>query len=360
LTARSHELAHTDLSFDSEQLRGWSNDLLAARGMSREHAGLVTESLLYAEHRGVATHGFVRLPTYIRRLRAGGIAAHGSPRIRPQSQAVVVVDGEAAAGAVVGAATADGAAECAATCRIGAAVARDSNHFGCAGFYAERIADRGFIGMVVGNSDAIMAPPGGGGRVLGSNPLAIALPVEIDGVRPVLDMATTEAAYGRLLLAAEAGASIPEGWAVDGEGRPTTDPEVGLKGALLPASGPKGFGLAFMIDVLATLAGADLSPRAGALYGDEAAPQRLGIFALAVDPRFDGIDTDFGDRLATLMRAVRQSGRNDGPIPMIPGEPEARRRQVSGAVTVSSATFQALSGLSAEEGVDVPTPAASA
>jgi len=145
-------------------------------------------------------------------------------------------------------------------------------------------------------------------------------------------MATSEASYGKLIAAQQKGDSIPPGWAVDRLGRSTTDPSEGLAGALLPAAGPKGFGLAFMIDILATLGGAELSPVAGRLYGPRELPQRLGFFFIGIDPNhFLGSDA-LGATIENLRAHVRGARSEDDALgyPMIPGEPEQLSEKMLG------------------------------
>ena len=315
-------------------LRAWGEPILAEAGMAEPDAREVIDNLLFAELRGVQTHGFMRLDIYLRRMRAGGIDVRAQPRVDLDRGAVCAVDCGGGAGACGASFVARLAAERAGVHGISAVIGRNSNHFGAAGYYANLLADAGAVGIVASNGDPIMSVPGGGRRVLGTHPLAIAVPTSVDGVRPLLDMATSEASYGKLLVASQAGEAIPETWAVDSDGRPTTDPDAGLAGALLPAAGPKGFGLAFMIDLLVLLGGGESSPQVGPLYGADDQPQRVSMIALAIAR--DGLlaEADYAGEVAGLVAAVRAS-RHDGAAlgtPLFPGEPEARASRASGDV----------------------------
>ena len=126
---------------------------------------------------------------------------------------------------------------------LGAVAVRNGFHLGRAGRWAGQIADQGCVGIVLSNTRPLMPAPGGAERIIGNNPLAIAMPGSDPKV--VLDMAMSASAMGKIRMAEKLGNNIPEGWAVDSDGRPTTDPSEAIKGMLLPAAGPKGFGLAF-------------------------------------------------------------------------------------------------------------------
>jgi LDH2 family malate/lactate/ureidoglycolate dehydrogenase len=269
--------------------------------------------------------------------------------------ALVLVDANHAIGASTGVYAARLAVERAQLNGIGCVIATNANHFGAAGFYANSMADADVFAMVACNTDKAMCAPFGGAPVLGTNPLSIALPLGRD-VRPQLDMATSEVALGKLLVAAQEDQPIPLGWAVDSEGQPTIDAKRGLKGALLPSGGPKGFGLAFMIDAMAALAGAQSSPDAGPLYGDPAVPQRLGLVFLAIRAGLAGSLEDYRSSMETLVRQVHESGPGPTGVPaLFPGEPELiKERESAGRMPVSAALHQELSTIAVETGVPLP------
>jgi LDH2 family malate/lactate/ureidoglycolate dehydrogenase len=227
------------------------------------------------------------------------------------------------------------AGEIAGDAGIGLVAACNANHFGAAGFYAEALARRGLLSVIVSNSDAVMAPPAGGKRVLGTNPIAVGAP-PVGELTPLLDMATTNVAYGKLIVAARSGAPIPLDWAVDVDGRPTDDATRGLDGALLPLGGPKGFGLAFIVDVFSALGGAHVSPDVHPLYGERSIPQKLGFNVIAINAEMLGGTEVFHSRIERLIDAVHAAGSEDVPTPMIPGEPEQRHeREGSGQLWLS-------------------------
>jgi LDH2 family malate/lactate/ureidoglycolate dehydrogenase len=186
------------------------------------------------------------------------------------------------------------------------------------------------VAIALGNADPIMVPPGGGRAVLGSNPVALAVP-PVAGAAPLLDMATTAAAHGKIVMAEARGAPIPSGWAVDAAGQETTVAAQALAGALLPAAGPKGFGLSFFVDVLcAGLAGGRTGSAIVPLYESPGQPQGATFVVIAIDPDHAAGAGELGRATSEVAAAVRAAGPDGSRPPMIPGEPERRREVEAG------------------------------
>lgn len=303
----------------TESLQSWVVDVFCRVGLRHDDAVDVAESLMFAERRGLASHGLMRIAIYLDRIRAGGIKKDGMAHIESERGALLVVNADAAPGAASARWCADLAVTTARQAGVSCVVAHNANHFGAAALFANRMADSGMVGIVCCNTDAIMSGPSGGRRVLGSNPLAISLPVNA-ATRPQLDMATTTTSLGKVLIAKQLGHPIPAGWAVDIDGKPTTDAGAAANGALLPFGGPKGFALAFMIDALVGLAGARTSTDVAPLYGDPSVPQGLGHLFLAIDA--SGSD-QFPAHVEQILDTVTASqGPTGGPPGMFPGQPE--------------------------------------
>ncbi|BDZ47478.1 Ldh family oxidoreductase [Naasia aerilata] len=331
-------------------LESWATRILEEAGLQHSDAAAVSENLAYAEIRGTSSHGFIRLPIYRDRVLAGGINAAHRMSVTHDGGGLVLLDADAAPGAVSGCYAADLAVERARTHGIGCVIVRDASHFGPAAYYGERIADAGALGMVCCNTDKAVCAPGGGRAVLGTNPLSIALPTPRSS-RPILDMATSAAAYGKLLVAEQTGDRIPIGWAVDESGKPTDSPKSALLGALLPAAGPKGFGLSFMIDALLAIGGARTSPSVGALYGDPAVRQGLGHLFLAVDDP----ERLLPSASEALIGSLRDSSLPSHPRVLYPGEPEQRRAAENGdSFEASPELIQDLERTAADAGVPLP------
>jgi LDH2 family malate/lactate/ureidoglycolate dehydrogenase len=332
--------------------------LLRAAGLPAEHAGLVRRSLMFAETRGTNSHGLARLRPYLERIARGGV--NSRPKLTESaSGAVHVIDADGSAGAVAGMAAVRAAAQAAGSHGIGIACARNTNHVGALAFYSSALSEAGLVSIVFANADPIMVPPGGSEAVLGSNPIAIGVPGG-GGVSqsPLLDMATTAAAHGKIVELSRQGESIPAGWAVDEHGAPTTDAGRALAGALLPAAGPKGFGLAFMIDLLsAGLTGGSLGGGIVPVADRFDEPQGCCLVVIAIDPAHAaGLDSfALADR--ALVDTVRHSRPVDGQAPMVPGEPEAERaRRAAGTetLTVTDALHQDLLDLLRAWSVSAP------
>ena len=343
------------VSVSVDSIREWVSAVLLAEGLTQDDALIVADSLVFADLRGVSTHGVLRLPTYVARTRAGGIDPTGSTSIVADLGALVVVDSGHGPGAATAMRATAIVIERAREHGIGCVIARNANHFGASAYFTNQIADAGLLGVAACNTEPVMCAPFGGAPVLGTNPIALAVPFPRTG-RPQLDMATTTANQGRLMIAARDGTEIPLGWAVDSRGRPTTSPQAGLDGALLPMGGPKGFGLAFAVDALLALAGANVSTGVAALHGDDSVPQRLGHLLIAVRADAAGTLEEYRSSIRGLIDAVHASGDGlDVPAPLVPGEPEvSRERESRGFIDVSSYVREDLAEIARTSGVPLP------
>ncbi len=217
-------------------------------GLPEEDAAWTARTLVAAELRGVTSHGVIRLPNYVRRLEAG--VANPRPRISvvKEAGALALLDGDNGMGQVVSRRAMEEAIARAGIHNLAVVLAKESNHFGAAAAYALLAAEGGMAGLVTTTTMKVIAPHGARAPLIGNNPIAIALP----GEPPLcLDMALSAVARGYVIEAARAGRAIPEGWGLDAEGRPTTDPDAVLKSSLLsPIAGHKGSGLSIAIDAL--------------------------------------------------------------------------------------------------------------
>ena len=240
-----------------ERLVGFIESTLMALGMAPGHARTVASLMAEADARGADTHGVFRLPAYVRRIRAGGINLAPNIRVLTDRAGSALLDGDNAIGHLVMSRAADLAVEKARRCGVAWVGARMSNHAGPAGLYARMPLAHGMVGIYMAVGSANHMPPWGGAEMLlSTNPIAIAVPA---GSRPpiVLDMATTNAAYGKIKAKAMKGEALPEGWMVGRDGRPLLDARRSGEGFLLPIGGAKGYGLALMFGLLAgTLNGA--------------------------------------------------------------------------------------------------------
>lgn len=340
-----------------DALEDWTTRVLQHSGLREAEARWVAKNLAFAEARGVATHGFLRLPIYLDRIRSGGINKAAAMRTEHDLGALVIIDADNAPGAVSGVFAVDVAVERAAKFGIGCALTRNANHFGASAFYTNRIADADLLGIAMCNTESVMCAPFGGRPVLGTNPLAVAVPLPKD-CRPELDMATTTASQGRLLMAEQAGEAIPLGWAVDAQGHPTESARAGLSGALLPSGGPKGFGIAFAIDTILAISGANTSPEVNALHGDPSRQQKLGHAFIAIRTDVAESLDGYRVRIERMLDAIHNSGVDAAlPAPVAPGEPElARARAIGGRIVFSNALTATLCRVADTAGIPLPQP----
>ena len=321
--------------FPAPRLREFSERVFSRLGVPEAEARIAADVLACADRRGVDSHGVARLRSYAELLGAGKVNPRPVLRLVREEASTATVAGDNGLGLVVGPKVNEMAMEKAERAGTGWAVARNSNHFGIAGYYPLRALERGMIGWAMTNSSPGVAPLWGAERMLGTNPIAIAFPAEKE--HPiVIDMATSAVAYGKIEMAEREGASIPEGWAVDREGQATTDPAAILEGgALLPLGsdrehgGHKGYCLALMVDVLsAVLSGANWGPFTPSftLRGDpplRSVGQGLGHFfgAMRVDAFREG--AEFRAQIDDFVRTLRNTRPAPGTKgPLIPGDPE--------------------------------------
>jgi LDH2 family malate/lactate/ureidoglycolate dehydrogenase len=351
--------------FRDSDLLHFCGTVITALGAPPATANAVADSLVKADVRGVGTHGVVRLPSYRRQVEAGEVDVEAQPRVVHGHGATALVDGERAFGALTANFAIDLAIERAARNGVGVVAARRCMHFGAAAHYALRAARAGLIGVAATNTPAVMAPFGGAEAALGNNPFAVAAPMP-EGREPfVLDMAQSVVSRGRVKLAEMSGDPIPEGWALDPAGEPTTDPALALAGTLLPFGAYKGYGIALTVEVLtAVLAGAGLSPEltntsmtGEPLAREGAAPGSVGNLFLVIDPEAFAGRAVFEDglaRLADAMVATRPAPGADAVL--FPGQLEERAAADARArgVPLAPTTIDLLAELAAELGLPDP------
>lgn len=328
--------------------------LLTAHGVPGRDAAVVADCLLRADLRGVDTHGLVRLPTYLDRLRRGLVEPAPDLAVTRVTPVAGALDGRNGLGAVVATLAMAEAVAMAGESGVGVVSARRSTHFGMASCYALQAVEAGFVAWVFTNASRAMAPWGGREPLLGTSPLAAGAPGGRLGPF-VLDMSTSVAARGKIRRAASRGEAIPPTYALDAQGRPTTDPAAALQGVLLPVGGPKGSGLSLLMEVVCgVLSGAAFGGDVGDAYRDFDRPQNVGHFFLAMRPDLFVPEDAYRDRMDTLLGRVKDCPPADGVEEvLLPGEPEARSeaRRRAGGVPYSPATVAALNAEATRAGL---------
>lgn len=336
-----------------DTLRSWTADLLQGWGYRPDDAAYVADSLVDANLRGVDSHGVIRLPAYRARIEAGLVDPLAEPSVK-REQATVVIDAAGAAGQLAARTAVEELVDLSGHFGVAAAAVHGSTHFGTAGYYARALAQQGKVALVVSNSEPNVVPFGGKDAFLGTNPFAFAAPTA--GEPLSLDMATSTTAMGKVLVARAKGQSVPIDWGVDASGAPTTDASAVV--SLLPAGGPKGYGLAFLIEVLAgVLSGAAVAGDIGSMYTDFSKRQDVGHWMLALDIAHFLPLTAFVERIDSLIDSAHAAQPAPGfDRVLVPGEPEqntAADRSRSG-INLPPATVESLIELGAAAGVPYP------
>lgn len=274
-------------------------------GIPPEQADISAAALVRAEADGMASHGLSRVGQYCGHVQVGRVNPSAIPTVRHERPAAVVIDAQEGLAFPALQLASRRAAEKAKTDGIGMAAVGNSHHFGVAGHIAEDLARQGLIAIVMGNSPAAMPMWGGSRPLFGTNPIAAAFPRT--GQDPVvIDLSLSAVARGKLMVAAQKGESIPEGWALDADGQPTTDPKAGLAGMMVPAGGAKGAMLALMIEVLVVgLTGSSFGYEADSFFELEGNRPRIAQLVIAIDPQIAGQGV-FQSRLEDLITVMSQ------------------------------------------------------
>lgn len=277
---------------------------LMNNAVSATNARSVAKALVAAEVDGQSGHGFARVAAYAAQAKSGKVDGAATPKIMPAGSAMVSVDaaGGFAYPALDAAITA--LADLAPQTGIAAAAITRSHHCGQLGAHVEKLAEKGLVAMMVANSPQAMAPWGGHTPVFGTNPIAFAAP-RAEGAPLVIDLSLSKVARGKVMAAKKQGRSIPEGWALDANGQPTTDPDAALAGMMLPMADAKGAALALVVEILAaSVTGANYSFQAASFFDAAGANPGVGHFLLAIDPG-QNAQAHYGARIETLLSAIQ-------------------------------------------------------
>lgn len=328
--------------------------MLIALDVPPSDADLIADSLVMAELWGHPSHGLLRLPWYMARIESGVMSAVTQPEVIADGGAVTVIDGRDGIGQVLAAHAANAAIDRAQLSGVAAAAVRNSNHFGMAAYFTRMACARGCIGLLTTNASPAMPPWGGRKKLVGSNPWSVAAPA--GGTREViLDIANTTVARGKIYVAAEKGEAIPETWALDAEGLPTTDPLSAIAGSILPISGHKGYGIAVMMDVLSgVLTGSSYGASVAGPYQSE---RRSGCGHLFIALRIDAFlpAAEFEARIGQLIEELKASPKARGSDEVtVPWELEHRNEELNRrrGVDLAPKTLDALNRLAARHGVE--------
>ena len=340
------------MKLDSLKLTEAATAVLTGLGESPVDAAVAAECLVYADMTGVSTHGTYLLKNVYERVNSKMLNLPTKAKVTSDSGATASIDGNNGLGPVACSLAMQKAIEKAKQFGISIVLVKDTNNVGCLGYYTNLAARHGMVGLMAGNANAAMAPWGGSEAYFGTNPVSVAIPVQ--GAAPiVLDMASSLVARGKIRKASREKKQIPLGWAIDSEGRPTTDPDVALKGTLLPMGGPKGSGLAIIVDLLAgVLAGAKYGPAVKSFHSPDG-PTGVGALCVALDPTRFMVSSQFQGEVAEYIKDMKGMKKAEGHSAIYaPGEIEASKWEAAskGGVELDDAAVSAINDLLSKVG----------
>jgi LDH2 family malate/lactate/ureidoglycolate dehydrogenase len=338
------------------QLTAFGQSVLEQHGVPTADAHLLADSLVAAELWGHSSHGMLRLPWYVERLRSGAMQAVTQGVLAQDSGAVAVIDGQDGIGQVLTMQAVQVGVERAKRFGVSAVAVRNSNHFGTAAYFTRESAKQGCVAFLSTNASPAMAPWGGKTKAIGTNPWSIAAPAGRHGVA-VMDIANTAVARGKIYLAAERGEDIPPTWAADEQGVPTTHAKDAIHGLILPMAGHKGYVISFMMDVLSgVLTGGQFGAHiAGPYQADR--KSGCGHLLLTIDVEALMSQADFAQRMEQLIDEIKAVPMAAGVSDIFfPGELEDRNtaQHLKTGISVADTTWDSLRKLATETGVALP------
>ena len=324
-------------------------EVLNKVGVPKKDADIILDTILFANSRGVATHGVGRLPLYVHKIAAGHYNPSNEVVVLADTAAYALLDAKNGFGQVVAYKATKMAIEKAKEFGIAVVGVRNSNNFGTAGYFGDLAAREGCAAMIFANAAPAIAPTGGYKTIFGTNPLCYAFP-GVDDYNPILlDMATTIAARGKIRLAAKNGEKIPLDWAIGPDGKPTDDPEVALKGSLLPIGGYKGYGLSLFVDIFAgMLTGSNYAGGVKNLSKMDEDSGNGHLF-IVIDVDKFMTEEEKRERICHFYKSVKACGE-DGKV-FMPGEIEYNKQKESKtSVLISQKQFEEVNAVAEEVG----------
>lgn len=317
---------------------------LIASGTAPAHALSVARALVAAEVDGQVGHGFSRVGSYCAQVRAGKVDGTSEPVMERKLPAYITVDARHGFAFPAFEMAIDAVSAAAAETGIAAVAISRSHHCGQAGRHVEQLADRGCIGLLFANTPQAMAPWGGSKPLFGTDPIAFAAPRR-ENASLVIDLSLSKVARGKVMAAGKRGEQIPEGWALDVDGNPTTDPASALAGSMIPMGDAKGAALAVMVELLAAgLTGGRFGFEATSFLNTEGGPPDVGQFLIAIDMRATAGEA-FLDRMEVLATAML-----DQPGVRLPGSSRLAKREAAakGGIAITAAMHAELKALAGE------------
>ncbi len=321
-------MAENQILVNHDILKTFITEMFAKTGMNQDNAQYCAECMVQTNLWGIDSHGVLRIPIYLRRLRNNVIKGNPNVTTIKGANAFEVMDGDDGMGYVVGRAAMNRAIELARQHSVGVVGVIRSNHFGATALFAKMAAEQGMIGIVMTNVIPNLVVPGGSKPITGNNPIAIAAPTA-ESFPFMLDISTSSVAGGKLLLASKKKEKIPLDWATDKDGRPTDDPDKGFAGFLLPLGGHKGFGLSLVVDILCgVMTGGAFQYHIKSMYKHQDDPSVTGHCMIVINPSVIMSQDELKARMSEFYQTIKQSPMWDENKEMfLPGEIEYLKQQ---------------------------------
>ncbi len=299
-----------------------TNDYIAQLvdvGIPVKDAETVVDCFITADNYGVTSHGMAIFQSHLNKIINNGYNPTPDLEILRETSSFAIIDGDNGMGPVVADYCMNYAVKKSRESGIFTVLSPNNNTFGPAFYYPLKAAEKGVIGFICSNSPAQMPPMGGIEKMLGTNPFSVVIPVK-DSEPIIIDMATSVVAKSKFKEYKSQGKSLPMGWALDELGNPTTDPDEGMRGSVLPMAGFKGYSIAMLIDILAgALSGAAFLNNVGRFYSPENTPMNVGFYIVAIDP-YIVFGDKWDDVIAGYVRELRESKPADGKEILLPGD----------------------------------------
>ena len=285
----------------------------------KDHAEIVADCLVTADLYGVTSHGTAILPSHIQRIERGGYNLNPDIKIIKETAAFAVIDGDNSMGPVSAKFCMDYAVEKCRSSGVFTVFGRNNNTFGPAFYYSLKAAEKGCIAFICSNSPAQMAPIGGKDKMLGTNPFSIVFPIP-DSDPIIIDMATSVVAKSKFKEYKAEGKPLPEGWALDKDGNPTTDADEAMAGLVQPMAGFKGYAISMLIDIVSgVLSGSAYLDKVGRFYSEDNGSMNVGFYMIAIDPRVV-CGEDYDTEIKAYAQRLKNSTCAYGKKIVLPGE----------------------------------------
>lgn len=341
-----------------DELMRFSEEVLVKSGLTSENAKAVAETLVTTDTFGVLSHGTKNLYGYIQKMQAGGLNATAVPTVEKEGPAWGIVNGNAAIGMLTADFAMKKAIEKAKKTGIAYVGVYNSCHFGAAGYYANMAAKAGMIGLSMSNGDPVMAVPNSSGVVIGNNPFAFAAPLK-NRKSVFLDIALSNVAALKVVMAKEKGITVPDGWLVDKDGKPTNDPSGFPQTSYLqPMAAHKGYGFAVLVEILASvLTGAGMLSEITSWNLDLPSKNKVGHAFIAIDIAQITDKEIFFDRMERMVAELKNAPKAKGAEKIfVPGEMDWDKREkalAAGEIEVTDVMAENYRKLSALTGAEI-------